>query len=381
MNSVAWLCRNPTTQISLCLTSRLQSSFESRRDSTTVLRQSLVSRLRLLLVERIEYAILPVRREAMIRQVVPVLLIAIAVTATATHVEAQKSDSSKNGPAGGETIEIADAQVSLIQNTFVAAPIAGVAAEVLVSEGDQVDKGCRLIQLDSEQAETELEAARAAYEAAGLESGNDVDARYAKRTLEVRQQELTQSIDANRQFSGSVSDAEIAKQELVVDQARLAIEQADHDLQVAKARAREKFASTRIVETLLKKHGVEAPVSGLVVEVAVEPGEWVEPGKPIVRIVSLNPIRVECFVEGAIHGAELVGRAIEFFPTASSRQAADEPTQPLVGQVTFVSPELHPVTGQARLWATIENPQLRARAGMRGRLVILAPPIVTDPAE
>ena len=37
-----------------------------------------------------------------------------------------------------ETIEIEDAQVSLIQNTFIATPIAGVVAEVFVAEGDQV---------------------------------------------------------------------------------------------------------------------------------------------------------------------------------------------------------------------------------------------------
>ena len=74
------------------------------------------------------------------------------------------------------------------------------------SEGDQVDKSTiGLIQLDSEQAQTELEAAEAAYEAARLESDNDIDARYAQRTLEVRERELDKSIDANRQFSGSIS--------------------------------------------------------------------------------------------------------------------------------------------------------------------------------
>lgn len=57
-------------------------------------------------------------------------------------------------------IEIADAQVSLIQNTFVAAPIAGVVAEVLVAEGDEVEAGHRLVQFDVEQAQTELDAAR-----------------------------------------------------------------------------------------------------------------------------------------------------------------------------------------------------------------------------
>ncbi|MFK8111105.1 MAG: efflux RND transporter periplasmic adaptor subunit [Rubripirellula sp.] len=288
------------------------------------------------------------------RFLLPLLLL------TCTGVLAQEPASSKNSE-----LEIENAQVSLIQNTFIAAPIPGVIAKVLVSEGDRVQAGHPLVQLDSEQAETELEAARAAYEALRLESDNDVDARYAKRTLAVREQELLQSVSANRQFPGSVSDTEIAKLQLVVDQSSLAIEQAEHDLMVAKANANEKLAAAKIVEARLRKHGVQSTVNGMVIEIDVEAGEWVEAGKPIVRVVSLNPMRIECFVDGRKHGSELTGRRVEFFPAGDAKS-----NKPLQGKVTFVSPELQAVTGQARLWATIENPDLSARAGMRGRLVI-----------
>jgi macrolide-specific efflux system membrane fusion protein len=294
----------------------------------------------------------------------PIVLSAIFVVAPWLALVSRDAmaQEAKSGP-----IEIADAQVSLIQNTFVAAPIAGVVAEVLVAEGDQVESGRRLVQFDEEQAQTELEAARAGYDAARLQSDNDVSERYATRTLEVHQRELQQSMEANSQFTGSISETEIAKQQLVVDQSRLAIEQAQHDLKIARARAVEKLAVMKIVEARVRKHGVQAKVAGTVAEVAIEPGEWVEAGKPIVRVISLNPIRVECFVDGRMYGPELVGRGIEFF-LADTASAESETS--LRGKVTFVSPELNPVTGQARLWATIDNPKLAARAGMRGRLVI-----------
>lgn len=293
-----------------------------------------------------------------------VLLVAVAV-ALGTMVVPQ--DARAQTVAGGK-IEIADAQVSLIQNTFVAAPIPGVVAEVFVAEGDEIKSGVRMVQLDSQQAQTELEAARAAYEAARLQSDNNVDERYAKRTLDVRTRELQQSNEANRQFPGSVSATEIAKLELVVDQSRLAIEQAQHEALVARAGAIEKLAQLRIVEARVGKHGVKAAVSGQVVEVAVEPGEWVEAGKPIVRVLSLDPIRVECFVDGRKFGSELVGREVDFFPATAD---GGKKQKPLRGKVTFVSPELHPVNGQARLWATVANPSLSARAGMRGSMTIL----------
>lgn len=317
----------------------------------------------------------------MFSQAFSVLFTIITLTLASPDVAAQESTPEITGPVSSGDIEISDAQVSLIQNTFIAAPIAGFAARVFVAEGDRVELGCELAQFDSQQAETELEAARAAYDAARLEGDNDVNVRYAKRTLEVRQQELKQSMDANSKFAGSVSEAEIAKQQLVVDQATLAIEQAEHELQIALANAREKLASTRIVEAVLRKHSVQATVPGLVVEVAVEPGEWIEAGKPIVRIISLDPIRVECFVDGTQHGPELVGRSIEFFPAAAEAGTAGQAVEPLLGKVTFVSPELHPITGQSRLWATIDNPKLAARAGMRGRMVIHADPAAQRQAD
>ncbi len=273
------------------------------------------------------------------------------------------------GPAWCQRIEIEAAQVSLIQNTLVAAPLSGVVAKVHVREGDDVAVDSPIAQLDDEQAKTELVASEAAYEAAHLEADNDVDARYARRTLEVRQRELQQSLDANRTYSGAVSETEIDKLRLVVDQSRLAIEQAEHQQQVAMAKATEQLAAVQIAQTRLRKYRIVAPVRGSVVEVSVQPGEWVEAGKPIARLISLDPIRVECFVDGRKHGGELVGRDVEFVCPIEDEDP-DSDSIRLSGKVDFVSPELNPVTGQIRLWATINNPDRRARAGMRGRLVI-----------
>ena len=190
--------------------------------------------------------------------------------------------------------------------------------------------------------------------------------------MEVRVRELEQSHEANHRYAGTVSESEISKQQLEVDQARLAIEQAEHDQMVARARVREKQATILMAEANLRRHGITAPVSGEVVEIAVQSGEWVDTGTPLVRIISLDPIRVECFIEGDSISDELVGRKVEFFPEPPS-ETSSTAAAPLVGQVTFVSLELHPVTGQARLWAKIANPDRAVRAGMHGRLLIHAP--------
>ncbi|NND98424.1 MAG: HlyD family efflux transporter periplasmic adaptor subunit [Pirellulaceae bacterium] len=278
------------------------------------------------------------------------------------------------------SLEISDAQVSLIQNAFIAAPMAGVVARVNASEGDHVEKGTVLVVLDDTQAQTELQAAEAAFDAAHLASANDVDQRYAQRTLEVRERELQQSQIANANFPGTISATELEKLRLVVDQSRLAIEQAQHELQVARAHAAEKKAAVQISLERLRKHEIRTTVAGMITQVDVEPGEWVEAGKPIVRVISLDPIRVECFVDGRKHAMDLVGKPVRFLPTFSDHEPdhavdpdadkADKAPAEFHGKVTFVSPELHPVTGQVRLWATIANPDALIRAGMRGQLIV-----------
>ena len=270
---------------------------------------------------------------------------------------------------GGEpALRVPEAQLSLIQNTLIAAPMAGVVDTVMVKEGDRVTPGQKMVQLNADQVSTELRAADAAAQAAQLQANNDVDARYAKRTLEVRRSELQQNMEANEGFAGAISDTEIEQLKLVVDQSELAIEQANHDLQVAAATAREKAAAAEIVKARLEKHSIKAPIVSQVVQVDVQPGQWVEAGKPVVRLISLDPIRVECFVDGRQHGEDLVGRQVEFI--VCRVLVVTHRIKKLLGEVVFVSPEVHPVTGQARLWATLRNPDKLGRAGMRGQLTI-----------
>ena len=54
----------------------------------------------------------------------------------------------------------------------------------------------------------------------------------------------------------------------------------------------------------------------MITEIDVEPGEWVEAGKPIIRIISLDPLRAECFIDGRRFGSELVGHVVRFHPSS-----------------------------------------------------------------
>ena len=273
-------------------------------------------------------------------------------------------------------LTIAESQITLSQNATIASPIDGVISTVAVREGDMIAAGQELVRLDSRQAQTELQAAKAGYAAAVLQSNNDIDERYARSTLDVSRRELCKSENANKRFAGAISGTELDKLRLVVEQSELAIEQATHERDVAGANSQEKLAAVEIANARLERHRIVSGISGMVAEVAVQPGEWAEPGKPVVRIISLDPVRVECFLDGRKFGSDLVGNAVKFVLKPSGVESGElpAPVEPIVGEVTFVSPELQPVTGQTRLWAELPNPNNKLRAGMRGKLLVLEKP-------
>ena len=126
-------------------------------------------------------------------------LIAVALLTVLSNqsIGQEAADSSKEPKAEAKQstalLTIDQAQASLMQNVFIAAPMPGVVSKVDVTEGDTVGSGDRVVLISNEQASTELDAAKAAYEAARLASANDVDRRYAQRTLEVRLREFSRA--------------------------------------------------------------------------------------------------------------------------------------------------------------------------------------------
>ncbi|MEO9590509.1 efflux RND transporter periplasmic adaptor subunit [Rhodopirellula bahusiensis] len=266
-------------------------------------------------------------------------------------------------------IVIEGAQSMLATDLALAAPIAGRVTSLAVAEGQRVSANDLLVQLDDRRARAELAAAEAAAKAAELSATSDVDQRYAERTREVRMRELEQSIDANKRYKNSVTATEIDRLQLVIDQAGLSIEQARKELEVAEARANEKRSLVKMAELKLRDHRIGSPIVGSVAETMVSAGEWVDAGTPLLRLVSLDPIRVSGFVDGRQYGPELKSRPVEFEWTESLD--GEETVTKLQGEVTFVSQEVHPVNSQIRVWASFRNPDEKARPGIRGTMRIL----------
>jgi macrolide-specific efflux system membrane fusion protein len=273
-----------------------------------------------------------------------------------------------------DEIVIESALLRLTDQIEVPARAQGVLSSMSVAEGDSVRKGAAVAQVDD--AEARLLQDRAAMELALQQEKvkNDVAIRTAKKALAFHQAEFKRLEDAVRGLPGSISKSEIEELKFKAAQAELELEQAQHELRVD-----EQTAGLKSKELELSQHNVDvrkiaAPIDGVVVEILRQPGEWVEPGEKVLRIVRIDKLRAEGLVHVRQLPPKLVGAPVSL--------AVDLPGQSeaaFSGKVVFVSPEINPVNGQARVWAEIDNREGLLRPGLRPRMTIQLP--AAGPAE
>jgi macrolide-specific efflux system membrane fusion protein len=262
-------------------------------------------------------------------------------------------------------IEVDHALVTLIEQVDVPARDAGVLAAVEVREGQLVAAGELLAHLDDTQPQLVKKRAQIEMDIARTEAENDVDVRFAQKSSEVARAELRRASESQEKYSRSVSATEIDRLRLEAERAALQVEQAEHELKVARFTEQLKQNDVDFAAWGLEKLRTKSPVAGIVVEVNQHPGEWVEPGETMFRIVRIDRLRVEAFLDARQVVDGLVGRdvtlAVEF---------ANRPRAEFTGKVVFVSPEVDPVNGQVRVWAEVENRGFALRPGLHGSLRI-----------
>jgi macrolide-specific efflux system membrane fusion protein len=94
-------------------------------------------------------------------------------------------------------------------------------------------------------------------------------------------------------------------------------------------------------------------------------GEWVQPGEKVLRILRLDRLRAEGFVDARNLERELLDAPVKVRVSLPGQPEAE-----FSGRVVFVSPEIDPVNSQVRIWADIENPKLELRPGLRAAMTI-----------
>ncbi len=275
---------------------------------------------------------------------------------------ASTSFASAGEPAAPLVVE--SVVLRLFEETEVPAQEAGVLTDVVVREGQRVKKGEPLAQIDDQVARLAAEAAQSQYEIARAKATNDVRMRFAKKALEVSQAELRRSTESIERFAKSVSQSQLDVEKLTVERNQLESEQADHEHEVAVLEMKATENELSAAQAQVARRQILAPFDGVIVQIYVRRGEWVEPGQKALRIVNVERLKAEGFVAAAQAGVDLTGKSVALEIEGIDQHAT------AAGTIVFVSPEMDPITGQVRVWAEIDNRDGRLRPGQPVRMTV-----------
>lgn len=255
------------------------------------------------------------------------LLLSMAVALSWPEAEAARR------PAPSEC-RLTHCLVSLIDDVTVSSEEAGLIVSVEVREGKGVEQGSLLAKVNDSHARLQRDIAAAELQVATQKAKNDVNIRYAQAAEKVAQKEHELNVKANLAVPGSKTLVELQKLELQVKQASLQIEQATNEFIVAGHEKDAHAAKVALAENDIERRQIKCPIVGEVVEVLVRPGEWVQAGDKVMRVVRLDRLRIEGFInKDSFSPSEVSNRTVKV-----DVKLARGRVETFEGQIVFVSP-------------------------------------------
>jgi len=221
-----------------------------------------------------------------------------------------------------------------------------------VDEGDLVRRGDLLAQVDDVQARQVLVIQELRLHVAEQEAGSDVNVRYCISNLKAIEAECQEAAEKNQTAAGTVPKKEMRALLLALQRAKLEVEQAEQNLATARLALRVHKAELEAARAELDRYRILAPLDGVVVRRYRHGGEWVRAGEPVMRIIRMDRLQVEGFVDaGQVAVDELVGQAVGIKARLPRNRV-----ETFQAAIAFVSPIAEP-GGKVRIKAELENPK------------------------
>jgi membrane fusion protein, heavy metal efflux system len=237
-----------------------------------------------------------------------------------------------------------DCMIQPSQIVPVGTAVPGVVESISVERGDVVKRGQVLVQLRAGVERASLAVARER----ATQMGETV---VAKGTQELAQRELER---ANELYAQNfVSKTYLDKQ---LAEAKVAGGRSDQAGERRKLSTRE----VDLAAAQLALRTIRSPLSGVVVERLAAPGEYVEQ-KPVLRIATIDPLRVDVLVPAAAFGQVEVGQTASVAPELFNRSS-------VVATVKTVDRLIDAASNTFRVRLELPNPNGALPAGLRCKI-------------
>ena len=259
-----------------------------------------------------------------------------------------------SGAAGQVHAEALACLIQPYQEAEIGTQVIGVLDRVMVERGDFVTKGQPLAQLSSDVERAHLATARLRAEASA-----DLKAAASNREFTRKKKLRTEDLYKKNFVSQQASD-QASTEDQVAD---MKLRQAQEQQRVAS----QEFA---LAQAQLAQRTIRSPFSGVVVERYLSDGERVEQ-KPVVKIATIDPLRVEVIVPAAYFSKIKIGMSAMVKPEVSE-------TEPRGAKVVVVDRVIDAASNSFRVRLELPNPNYQLPPGLRCKVDFDLPPPTAD---
>ena len=251
-----------------------------------------------------------------------------------------------------------------IESTSVAAQVSGMVQVLNVKEGAKVKLNQEIGRVRDTAVRLQMERSKLSITIAEKKQNSDIDRRMAEKNRAVAENEYQRAVEANQQIKDVYPINEVDRLRLLFDRAGLETERAVHQQAMAALDVAMAEMEYKQSLELSQRHRIVAPCDGVIVAIEKRIGEWVEPGTVVVKVVQIDKLRIEGFINALDALPELVG---------TTARVLIEGTVPLIetsAKLVFISPEANPLNSQVRVFLEVENKNGKLRPGIRPTTII-----------
>ena len=259
-----------------------------------------------------------------------------------------------------------DGLVRLIEYVDVPARRDGRLEKIEVKEGTYIHRADVLGKLDDTEAKLTLKRTELEHNLAVEKAKSEIAINSARLIQEHSRNEFQRARQAKQSAPGSISVTEFERLKLEADKATNELARLSEEKSFAVMTAESKAVELQLAKLALEERQIVSPLDGIVVQIHRREGEWVHLGEKVIRLVRIDRLRVEAYVNLNSKLASL-----ENAPVQLTVEFPDSETKTFSGEIVFINPEADPVNGQIRIWAEIENRDRLLRPGQRWRMKFL----------
>jgi RND family efflux transporter MFP subunit len=273
----------------------------------------------------------------------------------------------RNTNRGIEVVGSLDAE----EEVTVSSQGSGILESISVDLGSAVTRGQVLARIDQRELRLKLDQAEAALRQAEARLGvnrnervdpqRQPDVRQAFAALERARYDLTA---AKKLFdAGTISNQQYDVYQKTVEQAEARYQAALENVRNLEALVEEKLAAVNLTKKQLADSEIISPITGIVKQRSASRGEYMQPGKAVVTVVQINPLRLRLEVPETFAASIARGQVV----TLRIDSFADREFK---GVIKRINPSMDEKNRSLIAEAEVANPNALLRPGMFARAQI-----------